>query len=60
MPDHDLFQISKIFEDCLNKVKNLKSLNVRFQRYEQSAIKAFLRKSSCRRKPIIKDSYFLL
>lgn len=37
MPGHDLFQISKVLEDCLSKVKNLKSLNVRFQRYEQSA-----------------------
>ncbi len=37
MPGHDLFQISKVLEDCLSKVKNLKSLNVRFQRYEQLA-----------------------
>lgn len=37
MLGHDLFQISKVLEDCLSKVKTLKSLNVRFQRYEQSA-----------------------
>lgn len=37
MSGHDLFQINKVLEDCLSKVKSLKSLNVRFQRYEQSA-----------------------
>ncbi len=37
MSGQDLLQISKVLEDCLSKVKILKSLNVRSQRYEETA-----------------------